>query len=218
MLPYTHFYQESEIIRGSRISAVQGIRSISNWWYWQPFRLDTSTDSAVLANKPTYRSIKRPFTQRLLEAATRRKEQGGKRPSIEHSHGEKYWSPDHILPSPSIDSKATGKAPSQSPISISSEEQNSKNAEGASEMKRFRMDLRTPSFMAILASSVVAYQGENMNMSGIGVQQHMGGEMAVQMVNSFEMQILLAGATWFVIGMAVGGIVEVLERKRRKTK
>jgi hypothetical protein len=213
-----NYNQESEILRGSRISAVQGIRSISNWWYWQPFKPETSSQSAVLADKPTYTRIKRPFTQRLLEAATRRKEQGNNPPRLEASHGEKYWSPDHTLPSPSLNSKNTSKAPLKSPISVSREELSSRNAKNAVETKKFRLDVRTPSIMAILASSVVAYQGENVNMSGIGVEQHVGGETAMQIVNSFEMQILLAGATWFIIGMAFGGIVELLEMKWRKTK
>lgn len=76
------------------------------------------------------------------------------------------------------------------------------------------MDLRIPLVMATLAASVVAHQGAN--KAGIGVEQHMGGEMAMQIVNSFEMQILLAGATWFIIGMAVVGLVEVLKMKGRK--
>ncbi|KAF3335369.1 Chaperone protein DnaJ [Carex littledalei] len=209
--------KESEIIGGSRISAVQGIRSISNWWYWQPFKSETSSEDSSLATKPTYRRTKRPFfTQRLLEAATRRKEQGGNPPRIEHSHSERYWSPVHILPSPSIHRKATSTAPSQSPISVSSSEQSLKNAKGAEKTKKFRMDLRTPLIMATLAASVIAHQGAN--KAGIGVEQHMGGKMAMQIVNSFEMQVLLAGATWFVIGMAVVGLVEVLEMKGRKSK
>ncbi|KAJ4778323.1 Chaperone protein DnaJ [Rhynchospora pubera] len=207
--------EESEFQRGSRISAVQGIRSISNWWYWQPFKPETSREDASLTSNPTHRRSKRPFTQKLLEAATRRKEQGGIPARIELNYSDKYWNPVHILPSPSINRKAPTAASSESPINVSSEQRSSKYAKGA-DTKKIRLDIRTPSIMAILAASLVMYQGDK--NAGIGVEQHMGGEIAMQIVNSFEMQVLLSGATWFMIGLAVVGLVEVLEMKSRKAK
>jgi hypothetical protein len=134
-------------------------------------------------DKPTYTRIKRP--QRLLEAATRWKEQGNNPPHLEPSHSEKYWSPDHNLPSPSINSKCTSKASLKSPISVSPEEHSSEKAKGTVETMKFRLDVRIPSIMEILASSVVACQGENINMSGLGVEQHVGGEMAMRIAISF---------------------------------
>ncbi|KAJ3681096.1 hypothetical protein LUZ60_015585 [Juncus effusus] len=204
--------KDTEILRGSKNSAVQEIISLSNLWYWQPLNFTTNGE-ASLTNNPIHRRTKQPFAQKLLEASARRNAQTTKPSPKAHNNSENYWKPSQILPSPYVNFKADTAPSSRGRKNAFSKDRRANNAKAFDEMKKIRIDLKTPLAIAILSASFVAYRGENVSESAI--KEHFGGEMAMKVVNSFEMQILLAGATWFVIGLAVVGLVEFLEFKSR---
>jgi hypothetical protein len=65
--------------------------------------------------------------------------------------------------------------------------------------------------MGIVAAGITGYNREE--MTGGVIEDHIGGAAALDVVNSFELQIVLAGVTWFIIGAAVTGFVQVLARR-----
>lgn len=65
--------------------------------------------------------------------------------------------------------------------------------------------------MSGVAAVVVSrlQQGE----PGTGLQQHIAGSLALEIVNSPWMQVGLAGVTWYLIGTYMLEVVEAIRRK-----
>ncbi|XP_072966177.1 chaperone protein dnaJ C76, chloroplastic [Typha angustifolia] len=209
--------EESEIQRESRNSAVQGIRSISNWWYWQPHKFGTAAAKTSLSLILTSRrrTSHHPSTQRLKEAAEKRKAESIGQISMKHRNSEDYWTPMLILPSGSSNSQMpiSSSIPRPSVILQDSEEKD----EAISDVRRRRrrgIDLKAPFVMALLSAAVVGLRGEN--AVGSALTEHVGGNLVLEVINSFELQVLLAGVTWFVIGMVVVSLFTLVEELGRK--
>ena len=62
--------------------------------------------------------------------------------------------------------------------------------------------------MGIVVVGVTGYNREEMVGSSV-IEDHIGGAAALGVVNSFELQVVLAGVTWFVIAAVVAGFVQV---------
>lgn len=45
-----------------------------------------------------------------------------------------------------------------------------------------------------------------------GLNEHVGGSFALEIVNSSWLQVILAGITWYLIGAAMIGVVEAILR------
>jgi len=65
--------------------------------------------------------------------------------------------------------------------------------------------------MATVAAVIVRLQIGTESAGGI--KDHMGGSLLVDVVNSSWLQVILAGTTWYLIGMAVVELVEALGLK-----
>ncbi|KAJ1273460.1 hypothetical protein BS78_06G282300 [Paspalum vaginatum] len=209
--------QESETVRQSRTSAVHTIRSMSNWWYWRPFG-SSAPATIVVASRllppPPPAPTADPATERLQEAAAaRRKTEGG---AAVHATRDDYWTPQRDLPSsaspPSIHQRGRDDA-----------SQGHKRRRGAAAgeatavvpgRKGMSIDLTAPLLMGIISAGIVGYNGEEVaGGGGSGIREHVGGAIALGVVNSFEMKVILAGVTWFVIGAAIAGVVQVITRR-----
>lgn len=67
-----------------------------------------------------------------------------------------------------------------------------------------------PVMMAVVSAAAVGSKGTEM---GGGLKEHIAGSTALGVVNSFELQMLLAGVTWFIIGMGVQSLVDAIGSK-----
>uniref|UniRef100_A0A0A9D5S2 J domain-containing protein n=1 Tax=Arundo donax TaxID=35708 RepID=A0A0A9D5S2_ARUDO len=215
--------QESETVRQSRTSAVHTIRSVSNWWYWRPFGAPASapaitvrTSRLLPPSPPTSRNTD-PVTDRLQEAvAARRKAEGATTATAVHTWREDYWTPQRNLPSsaspPSIHERGRAAPRSRSHMRRAVGE-----AVAGSGRKSANIDLTVPLLMGIISAGFVGYNGEDMAGHG-GIQEHFGGAVALEVVNSFELKVMLAGVTWFIIGAAIAGFIQVLGRRDEEIK
>lgn len=79
------------------------------------------------------------------------------------------------------------------------------------EKEKWGVDLKAPLLMAMVSAAVVGYKGGDAAES-VGLKEHIGGDVVLRVVNSFELQVLLAGVTWFVIGLIVVGLVTVVRK------
>ncbi|KAF8660416.1 hypothetical protein HU200_057999 [Digitaria exilis] len=211
--------QESETVRQSRTSAVHTIRSMSNWWYWRPFG-SSAPATIVLASRllpapapETEARAADPVAERLQEAvAARRKSEGA---MTSTARRDDYWTPQLNLPS------------SASPPSIHQRGRDATQGDGrrrraaageataGPRRKGASIDLTAPLLLGIISAGFVGYNGEEMaGGGGGGIQEHFGGAVALGIVNSFEMKVMLAGVTWFIIGAAIAGVIQVLGRNK----
>lgn len=180
-----------------------------NFRYWH-----SSSTTATPANNNaslslTISSIKtsQPNTEKLREFAAKQK--AGEAPTMNFRHDEEYWTPTLVLP-PSPTSSNTVKSLNPSLNKVQENEQ--ERVVAIPERRRSPVNLIVPTIMAALAEVKVGFeQGEIAKNAGL--KEHVGGNLALEVVNSFELQILLAGITWFVIGMAIMGLTEVLRNK-----
>lgn len=194
----------------SRTQAVQGIRSITSWWYWQtPSDAESQTDTNLnLLHVP--QNSTEPNTERLKEAVAKMKSQENARPSASCKNNDEYWTPMLALPSALIRSSFVASSePSPSVCSGNSEKH--VVTDTVEKSKWDVTSLGVPSAMSVVSALIVARRGAE--MTGNGLSEHIGGSMALEVVNSFEMQVVLAGITWFVIGLGIVGMFEVIGSK-----
>ncbi|KAI3866218.1 hypothetical protein MKW92_004029 [Papaver armeniacum] len=210
--------QESDLQREARITAFQAIRSISNWLYWQSPKTQTNTPGLrqtlmLIAGKTT-----QPDTNKLRDAAeARRKARDYASPTIKTRTNlrvnDDYWTPSPlILPTSSTsDTASESKAESSSVNADQSKATEELNDHTVSRKIRHRprnpIKLAFPIGTAAIASIVIRLRvGE----SSIGsVDEHMGGSMILDVVNSSWLQVILAGVTWYLIGMAIVELVDI---------
>ncbi|KAL6844367.1 hypothetical protein ACP4OV_026040 [Aristida adscensionis] len=217
--------QESEAVRQSRSSAVHTIRSMSNWWYWRPFG-GTTQATTVLASRllpppppesaATSSRAADPATERLQEAAARRRAEGAATATAAPARRDDYWTPQRDLPSsaspPSIRERGSGAAPRRRRAA------GGEAVAAGAGRARASIDLTAPLLMGIISAGVVGYNGEDMAAGGGGVQEHFAGAAALGVVNSFELKVMLAGVTWFIIGAAIAGVIQALGRREVEIK
>uniref|UniRef100_A0A0D9ZSE4 J domain-containing protein n=1 Tax=Oryza glumipatula TaxID=40148 RepID=A0A0D9ZSE4_9ORYZ len=207
--------EESEAARQSRSSAVQTIRSISNWWYWQPFRAPATTVLASLhlpAPPPSPSMPADPVTDRLQEAAARRKAGGATaaRTVASYARRDDYWTPQLNLPSLASPPERPHRRQSASPPRSQTRRA---TPTGDGGVTLGSIDLTAPLLMAIISAGFVGYNREEVaGVGGGGIQEHVGGAAALGLVNSFELKIVLASVTWFIIGAAIAGFIQFLAR------
>lgn len=201
---------QSEADRASRISAVQAIQMISNWLYWQSPSTD-ATPPATQFSKPGTRKHTGPSVKKLKAAAAARKQATTTaRPKESPGNTYEYWVPSALA----LPDATTPDSGSKSQVDPTPTRKTSglSNAEFLSPKKDSGNPLHwgVPMGASIVAAVVVRLQlGEPVG----GLKDHIGGSLALAIVNSSWLQVVLAGVTWYLVGMYVVELVEALRRK-----
>eukprot|EP00262_Sarcandra_glabra_P002462 TRINITY_DN1276_c0_g1_i1.p1 TRINITY_DN1276_c0_g1~~TRINITY_DN1276_c0_g1_i1.p1 ORF type:complete len:251 (-),score=15.99 TRINITY_DN1276_c0_g1_i1:103-855(-) len=195
---------ESDLQREARISAMQTIRSISNWRYWQsptakPPTTETRRNLKLIAEKSS-----QPNMDRLREAAARRRATENARPTCNYSYEDEYWKPTLVLPSPIQSSNSK----TLETTGIRFRNKNADTNVFITEERLKPMNLIIPTVIATVSAVTVGLQsGER---AGGGLTEHIGGAGALEFVNSSLLQVVLAGITWYLIGIVMVGLVEAM--------
>ncbi|KAL0738465.1 hypothetical protein Bca4012_014675 [Brassica carinata] len=210
--------QESDLQREVRMSAVEAIRSISNWLYWRssPYSKPLSPDSNMSLTFTKRKKAAEPNIRKLQDAvaAMKQAEQSGetkerrRRPAS--MAGEDYWTPSNLaLPSSGNSSSKTASVPRVTHQNTPSEE---KATSGRREYTRqnFRIQ-KFPIGTATVAVFLVQFQA---SYTAPELSDHIGGSLALSIVNSPWQQILLAGVTWYFIGAMLLQLVEAIQSKQ----
>lgn len=183
---------------------------ISNWLYWQ----SPTTDATPPATQSSSRKYAGPNVKRLKAAAAARKQASTTaRPKVSTNNTDEYWAPAPALVPP----EATTSPDSGSEASVdSSPNRKTKIRPSSDELLRLRLDSANPIRWgvpigtALVAIVVVRTQiGEPVG----GVTGHIGGSLLETVVNSSWLQCALAGVTWYLIGIFVVELVEIVRRK-----
>lgn len=194
----------------ARMSAIQAIRSISNWLYWKSPVSETPSNLTLVKGAKT--SFE-PDIEKLRDAARKHAtlKTGEKTRFIPQTtlKDEEYWTPSApVLP---LETKENSNARNTVRTPTSSE--GDENIYNRTYVKR-EASPRRPLIsgismgLAIVAASIVRLQiaGE----AAGGLEEHIGGSIALEVVNSSWLQVILAGATWYFIGLVVTQLVERL--------
>uniref|UniRef100_A0A1J3CG16 Chaperone protein DnaJ n=1 Tax=Noccaea caerulescens TaxID=107243 RepID=A0A1J3CG16_NOCCA len=206
--------QETDLQREVRVSAVEAIRTISNWLYWRssPYTRPLSSDSNMsLAIITKRRKSADPDIKKLQDAvkAMKEAEKSGKSKGEGTASivREEYWTPSNpALPS---SGNSSSKATSIPQVNHKKLQENSTSRREYTRQK-FRIQ-KFPIATATVAVFLLQFQA---SYSVPELEDHIGGSLALTIVNSPWQQILLAGVTWYFIGAMLLQLVEAVQSKQ----
>lgn len=206
------------------MAAIQAIRSISNWLYWQsPNNANGPTPDSQTNLIHVSRKSTEPNLEKLREAVAARKQARQstsptrKIPSNHHLDDEEYWIPSVLaLPASTQDNSNNSAAynTKPSPTKEGKDTEDRDNYRVDDKKKKRPMIWEVPAMAAVIASVIVRVQiGEE---AIGGVKEHIGGSLALEIVNSSWLPVILAGITWFIIGVAITQvIVEAIQSRQQ---
>ncbi|CAL9231276.1 unnamed protein product [Arabidopsis halleri] len=202
--------------REVQISAVEAIRSISNWLYWRssPYTKPLSPDSNMSLTFTKRKKTVDPDIRKLQDAvaAMKQAEQSGgktKEKGSAYMLGEDYWTPSNAA-LPSSGNNNSSKASSNPQVTRKTFPSEEKPASRRENTRQFRIK-KFPVGTAIVAVFLVQYQASYRAASELN--DHIGGSLALSIVNSPWQQILLAAITWYFIGAMLLQLVEAVQHK-----
>ncbi|XP_019419993.1 PREDICTED: uncharacterized protein LOC109330300 [Lupinus angustifolius] len=212
----TKFSKEMDFQRESRMSAIQAIRSISNWLYWQsPIASGSSSRPNNSMTRITY-ALPDPTIGKLRDAVARKKirdsEKANHQIPLNAAHPEEYWAPStQVIPS-SITNIATPTSAKNPSVTKGQKRTNEIDAEDAYENQNSPFRWGFPMVTAFIAVATVRLH----EVAPVHeLKQHAAGSLALDIVNNPWSQSILAGATWFMIGLAVIELVAIIGNTKR---
>ncbi|KAL9229938.1 hypothetical protein vseg_005350 [Gypsophila vaccaria] len=197
------------------MSAIQAIRSISNWLYWQT-PAASETRSYLALKEPT-ESVD-PDVEKLRAAATQARKHGrfqnteSKRHQPSTSSTDDYWTPSipvQAKPENTANSNTIAQTPSSEGGKTIQEKTNVKRKN----YRRRPIVTVLPLGFAVLASINAILHGTGAGVSGL--EQHIYGSLALQVVNSSWLPVILAGVPWYFVGIIAERFVDGLSRRDR---
>ncbi|CAN8252080.1 unnamed protein product [Cochlearia groenlandica] len=208
---------ETDLQRDIRISAVDAIRNISNWLYWRssPYSKPLSSDSNMsLVITKRKRSVDPDIRklQDVVEAMKEAEHSGKTKPKGSSSTvKEDYWIPAN----PSLPSSGHNNSPMATPTPKVAQKKtplqdNFSSRRVYRRQQRFRIH-NFPIGTATIAVLLVQFQA---SYRASELEDHIGGSLALSIVNSPWQQILLAGVTWYFIGAMLLQLVEAIQSKK----
>ncbi|XP_073134107.1 chaperone protein dnaJ C76, chloroplastic-like [Henckelia pumila] len=210
---YAHhkaYSKGSESPNASRASAIQAIQMISNWLYWQSPLTDAMPPATQDSSTATSKRA-RPSSIKMLKAAVAaRKEAGATATRPDQGSSSEYWVPStRGLPDATTPDCGSKPAFNPSPTQKTSRPRTNESLNPKGEFS-YTLRLGVPIATAIVAATVAASQiGEPVG----GLKDHIGGPLALAIVNSSWFQVSLAGVTWYIIAMYLVELVEAIRRK-----
>lgn len=196
------------------MSAIQAIRSISNWLYWQiPVASGASSGPDKSIIRIANRLLPEPNIEKLREAAAARKQvisESKQRAKCENS--EEYWAPTtYALASSTNDTTTPTSASKPSSSSKEKREGNAKESDTYENNEDNPIRWAFPMVTAMIAVATVRLHGGGPVHE---LNDHAGGSLALDIVNSPWSQCILAAATWYMIGLAIIDLVAIIGRKK----
>ncbi|CAI9097003.1 OLC1v1033285C1 [Oldenlandia corymbosa var. corymbosa] len=213
--------KESDIYWEAKASAVHAIRSVTNWLYWQTPPGGT-TGQHFQNLTPSDKNSADPNIEKIRDVAEARKQA---RETMRHypavssnylTEGE-YWDPSkHAFATSMMESES--EMPSSASPSTKKKEKlpnkDPKDSKQNSEGQSFLWSV--PLVFGVVAATIVRSRlGEG--ASG-GLEEHIGGSRLRDIVNSNWLQVILAGVTWYLIGMAIMELVATIRSRLQNTR
>ncbi|CAL1374882.1 unnamed protein product [Linum trigynum] len=205
--------READLQREARMSAIQTIRSL--WLYWQaPKHASSTPRSLKFLPLPRQQTSTDPDIKKIHQAAEARRQAREStvpvRPAAVSPEQDEYWVPStRGLPSSSTTDK---KADAKSAVKAGSRKVN--NGRRYAVEKERKRSLTIPAVAATVAAVLVHLQVGGREVVSGGLNEHIGGSFALDVVNSSLMQVSLAWMTWFFIGAAAVELGEAIRNNK----
>lgn len=203
--------KETDLQREARISAIQTIRSISNWLYWQSPK--SGPPSKHHQNFPQIaQNVIEPNINKLRAAAAARKHAtqstiSACRAPSNYLYHDEYWIPSAAA-LPASASKTGSSAISEASTHIEEPKDLDEKDYRTGDNQRTPLRWGVPMVTATIAAIIVRDQAV------VSLNEHIGGALALEIVNSSWLHSMLAGMTWYIIGL---GMIELVEAIRKKS-
>ncbi|KAJ9140780.1 hypothetical protein P3X46_031384 [Hevea brasiliensis] len=201
--------KETDLQREARISAIQAIRSISNWLYWQSRKAGPPSKPHQNLPQIAQNTTELNINKLRAAAAARKHASQNTRPARQapsNLYHDEYWIPSAgALPASTnkSGSKATSEATKHTKEPKVLDEKDYKT--GDNQMNPIRW--RAPMVIATIAAIIVRDQAVG------SLNKHIGGALALEIVNSSWLHAMLAGITWYIVGL---GMIELVEAIRKR--
>ncbi|KAF2322562.1 hypothetical protein GH714_018959 [Hevea brasiliensis] len=201
--------KETDLQREARISAIQAIRSISNWLYWQSRKAGPPSKPHQNLPQIAQNTTELNINKLRAAAAARKHASQSTRPARQapsNLYHDEYWIPSAgALPASTnkSGSKATSEATKHTKGPKVLDEKDYKT--GDNQMNPIRW--RAPMVIATIAAIIVRDQAVS------SLNEHIGGALALEIVNSSWLHGMLAGITWYIVGL---GMIELVEAIRKR--
>ncbi|XVF67005.1 hypothetical protein PTKIN_Ptkin10aG0085600 [Pterospermum kingtungense] len=208
--------KEADLRREARMSAIHAIKSFSKWWYWQSPNAGAPVAESELNLTHIPRKSSEPNVNKLRDAAAARKQARessrtiGTRIPSSYLCDDEYWVPSRQALPASIDNSTSSGVVSKALPTNERKETDNQNYEQY-KRKRNSIEWGIPLVAATIAAVIVRLQVGDKVVGEI--TEHVGGSLALTMVNSSWLQVVLAGITWYLIGSAV---VELIQSVRNR--
>lgn len=209
--------KEADLRREAWMSAIHSIKSISNWWYWQS--PNPAAESELnLTHIP--RKSSEPNVNKLRDAAAARKQAressrtNGTRTPSSYLYDDEYWVPSRQALPASIENNSSSSSSSRAhskPLQTKERKETGNQNYGKDTRRRNSIEWGIPVAAATIAAVIVRLQVGDRAVGEI--TEHVGGTMALTMVNSSWLQVGLAGITWYLIGSAMVELIEAVRNK-----
>lgn len=234
--------QETDLQREARVSAIQAIRSISNWLYWKtPFanagETSPSSTSKTLQNLKLIAAPKESSTEsepnigKIRDAAAARKQpkrnsnRGTSALNSHTSHPDEddYWTPlSNALPAAASTSQSNSNVsrsskPNSPAAGIGGKRSWKQTMQDGDNIRGSKIKWVLPMGPALVAALLIAkLQGDEAatSLGGGGLKEHIYGSVALEIVNSSWLQIVLVGITWYIIGMIIVRLADGLQSRK----
>ncbi|PHT54740.1 hypothetical protein CQW23_03226 [Capsicum baccatum] len=187
----------SDMQKEARMSAFQAIRAMSNWFYWQsPIG---GAAEAVQALVPVRRSLIEPDVTKLRDAEAAMKQV--KKETVNQRSNDEYWSPSTLALPEATDTSLVDEVSSND----SSPKAPAEFYDGVFSPKEKQQPnpwLQGVPFTTATAAAIIVWikLGEE---ATVRLNDHIGGSLALDIVNSSWLKVILAGVTWHSIGMTL---------------
>ncbi|KAK4842082.1 hypothetical protein QYF36_015439 [Acer negundo] len=188
-------------------AAIQAIRSISNWFYWQ-----TPTSQSCQYLTTTTQKSTEPIIEKLRAAADAVKQarQEGTKTVHSISSSDEYWFPSTDAIPDSTQNSLSSKTASRNRKWKETNEKQYKEVESNNTRNPIAMGI--PVVIAAIAVAIVRLQ---VSQGVVGdIKEHVGGSLALDIVNSSWLPVILTGITWYFIGVAIVQLIQVIGNRQ----
>ncbi|XP_058728325.1 chaperone protein dnaJ C76, chloroplastic-like [Vicia villosa] len=205
------YSKETDLQRESRMSAIQAIRSISNWLYWHPHSASVNKSITRVVHK-----LPDPNLNKLRDAAAKRKLRDSNKTNnqtpLNSIHREEYWTPSTFDQTSTITSIITTPTPIEKASFAKGKKQRKR-----SDVERYENEKSPIRWGLPIVTSLIGMAGVRLHevRSTVELKEHLGGSLALEIVNSSWLQYVLVAATWYMIGLVVVEFVANIGNRNR---
>ncbi|KAE8662296.1 hypothetical protein F3Y22_tig00113548pilonHSYRG00067 [Hibiscus syriacus] len=212
----TNASEEVDRRREARMSVIHAIKSISRWWYWQSPNAGAPTTGSELNLIRISRKSSEPNINKLRDAAAARKQArespttNGTRVPSSYLYDDEYWIPSRQALPASIENNSSSRVASKPSKTTESSKVNNRKYE-KDRRTRSSMGWGIPMVAATVAAVIVRLQiGDRVAGE---ITEHVGGSLALTLVNSSWSQVILAGITWYLIASTMVELIETIRNR-----